>query len=129
MGRDDVTPGAVVSIQTFGNLADLNPHIHMIVSWGCFDNRGTFYAVREVPDNDMIEQLFRHRVFSMLLEEDAVTEDLVENMLAGQQIRKSRSRRQQAHTLMRLQIPILAGFHSDCRPAAAGHCSGKVIMS
>ena len=44
MGRDDVTPGAVVSIQTFGNLADLNPHIHMIVSWGCFDNSGGHYS-------------------------------------------------------------------------------------
>ncbi len=35
-GREDVTPGAAVSIQTFGNLADLNPHIHMWrAGWRC----------------------------------------------------------------------------------------------
>jgi hypothetical protein len=32
VGRDDVVPGAVVAIQTFGNLGDLTPHLHMIVS-------------------------------------------------------------------------------------------------
>jgi hypothetical protein len=75
-------PKAVAAIQTFGNLADLTPHVHMIVSWGCFDQHGTFYAVREVPDDDILEQVFRHRVFRMLLEEEAVTEDLVKNMLS-----------------------------------------------
>ncbi|MFC1672316.1 transposase, partial [Planctomycetota bacterium] len=82
VGRDDVIPGAVVAIQTFGNLADLTPHLHMIVSWGCFDENGTFYAVRQAPDEEMIEQVFRHRVFRMLLDEEAVTEELVKDLLA-----------------------------------------------
>ena len=43
VGRDDAIPGAVVAIQTFGNLADLMPHLHMVVSWGCFGENGTFY--------------------------------------------------------------------------------------
>jgi hypothetical protein len=77
-----VIPGAVIAIQTFGNLADLTPHLHMIVSWGCFDAGGTFYAVRNVPDVDMIEQVFRHKVFRMLLDEGAVTEELVSDLLA-----------------------------------------------
>jgi hypothetical protein len=81
LGRDDVIPGVVIAIQTFGNLGDLTPHLHMIVSWGCFDANGTFYAVRQVPDADMLEEVFRHRVFRMLLDEGAVTEELVENML------------------------------------------------
>jgi hypothetical protein len=37
--------------------------------------------VHEVPDNEIIENLFRHKVFRMLLDEDAVTEDLVDGML------------------------------------------------
>jgi hypothetical protein len=82
VGRDDAVPGAVVAIQTFGNLGDLTPHLHMIVSWGCFDERGTFYAVREAPEEDMIEQVFRHKVFRMLLDAGAVTEDLVNDLLA-----------------------------------------------
>jgi hypothetical protein len=82
VGRDDAVPGAVVAIQTFGNLGDLQTHLHMIVSWGCFDGNGTFYAVREAPEADMIEQVFRHRVFRMLLDEGAVTDELVENMLS-----------------------------------------------
>jgi hypothetical protein len=82
VGREDVIPGAVAAIQTFGNLGDLQPHLHMIVSWGCFDECGTFYAAREAPEADMIEQVFRHRVFRMLLDEDAVTQDLVDDLLA-----------------------------------------------
>jgi hypothetical protein len=82
VGRDDVIPGAVVAIQTFGNLGDLTPHLHMIVSWGCFDGNGTFYAVRQAPDEEMVEQVFRHKVFRMLLDEDAVTEELVNDLLA-----------------------------------------------
>jgi hypothetical protein len=38
--------------------------------------------VRDVPDADMIEQVFRHKVFRMLLDEDAVTHDLVDDLLA-----------------------------------------------
>jgi hypothetical protein len=81
LGRDDVVPGAVISIQTFGSLLDRNCHLHCISTWGCFDAEGRFFPVHEVPDNEIIEKLFRHKVFRMLLDEGAVTEDLVDGMI------------------------------------------------
>jgi hypothetical protein len=81
LGRDDVVPGAVISIQTFGSLLDRNCHLHCISTWGCFGAEGRFFPVHEVPDNEIIEKLFRHKVFRMLLDEGAVTEDLVDGMI------------------------------------------------
>ena len=81
LGRDDVVPGAVICPQTFGNLLDPHPHTHEIITWGCFDAQGNFLLVDEVPDEKVVEKLFRHKVFKMLLEEDAISEEIIENML------------------------------------------------
>jgi len=38
--HNDALPGAVIAIQTFGDLLSYNPHLHMLISDGCFHESG-----------------------------------------------------------------------------------------
>jgi hypothetical protein len=80
-GEADARPGGVAAIQTFGSLLDFHPHVHLLVTWGGFRPDGSFRRAPDVPA-EVIEELFRHRVFGLLLAEEAIGEDLVENLLS-----------------------------------------------
>jgi hypothetical protein len=75
-----VTPGAVSVIHTAGNFLDYHPHTHLIITWGGWLESGLFVHAPPLPD-DVLEKLFKHRVFRMLLDEEAVSQDVVESML------------------------------------------------
>ncbi len=59
-------PGAVIAIQTFGDLLGFNPHCHVLVTDGCFYGRG---MLRVAPRLELkkLEAIFRQKVFKMLL--------------------------------------------------------------
>ncbi len=73
-------PGAVFSIQTFGNLVNLHPHLHCLVTDGCFMPNGWFHVLPE-KDVKKLENLFRHKVFKMLLREKKISRELVGKLL------------------------------------------------
>ena len=75
-------PGALACIQSYGNLLDWHPHIHLLISWGLFTRDGTFLPVEVTPDPDILEKLFRHKVLRLLLDEGAIDEQVVANLLA-----------------------------------------------
>jgi hypothetical protein len=75
----------------------------MLVSWGCFRKDGTFAAVDQVPAPEPLEKLFRHKVLRMLLDEEAIDEGVVANLLSwkhtagcplGRRVRRSRAPRE-----------------------------------
>ena len=39
---DDAVPGASIAVQTYGDFLNFNPHLHAIVSDGCFLKDGSF---------------------------------------------------------------------------------------
>ena len=39
---EDPIPGAVIAVQTFGDVLNFNPHLHVISADGCFDRAGNF---------------------------------------------------------------------------------------
>jgi transposase-like zinc-binding protein/putative transposase len=41
----EAVPGVVVSIQTFGDLVKFHPHLHCLVTDGCFRPNGWFYVL------------------------------------------------------------------------------------
>ena len=82
LGSKKYTPGAVVSVQTFGSLLDFHPHLHILTTWGGFDTAGRFRQVREIPSQETVSRLFRHKILKMLLREHAVTQEIVDNMLS-----------------------------------------------
>jgi hypothetical protein len=47
-GDDDVAPGMVGTIQTFGDLVHWHPHMHAVASDGVFNKDGHFVNISEV---------------------------------------------------------------------------------
>ncbi|HZX47583.1 MAG TPA: transposase [Nitrospirota bacterium] len=72
----------IVAIQTFGS-SDIHwhPHLHCLVTNGCFDKDGTFHPMEIFLPSAIIE-VFQHKVFRMLLKEGLITEDRVNLILS-----------------------------------------------
>jgi len=111
--EEDAVPGAVIAIQSFGDFLVFNPHLHVLISDGCFYGNGMFRPAlarligfktgnaifgslndpllmsritRSGPGvaprfhTKPLEEIFRHKVFKVLLSKGKITQDLV-NML------------------------------------------------
>ncbi len=76
----DPIPGAVFAIQTFGDFLGFNPRCHVLVTDGCFYDRGRF---RVVPPLELkkLGPLFRHKVLKMLLAKGKVTREMIARFL------------------------------------------------
>ena len=79
---NSVTPGMIVAIQTFGS-SDIHwhPHLHCLVTNGCFDKDGPFHPMDILLPSAIIE-VFQHKVFRMLLKEGLITEERVKMILS-----------------------------------------------
>ncbi len=80
LNRPDGIPGAVISVQTFGDLVNFHPHLHCLVTDGCFIPNGWFHVLPEI-DVKKLEELFRHKVFKMLLRGKKISPELVDKLL------------------------------------------------
>ena len=82
LDRRDVFPGGILVPQTFGGMANWNPHVHALITDTCWDREGNVFPMPEISTADIqgIEKLFAGLVFKMLLEEGMIAEELVENM-------------------------------------------------
>ena len=78
----NVFPGGILVPQTFGGMANWNPHVHALITDTCWDREGHCYPMPEIDTTDIkgIEELFAGLVFRMLLEENMISEELVKNM-------------------------------------------------
>ena len=79
LGRDDVLPGMVAAIQTYGELLHWHPHIHALVTCGAFTPEGEFL---ELPEFDMerLQAAWQEAVFALYLAEGKIEPEVVENM-------------------------------------------------
>jgi len=59
-------PGSFVTIQTFVNFFRFQPHLHILISDGCFLENGMF-SVSPTVENKTLEQIFRHKVLKMFI--------------------------------------------------------------
>jgi len=83
LNKKEAVPGAVISIQTFGDLVNFHPHLHCLVSDGCFMPNGWFYVLPEI-DVKKLESLFRHKVLKLLRREKKISREWVEKLLSGE---------------------------------------------
>jgi len=83
LGREDVVPGMIGAIQTFGEVLNFQPHIHALVTCGAFTARGEFL---EVPEFDMhrLHAAWREAVFALYLAEGKIEPEVVQNMRTWQ---------------------------------------------
>jgi hypothetical protein len=79
LGRDDVIPGMVAGIQTFGQLIHYHPHIHAIVTDGAFTPDGTFLCLPKI-DNGLLLATWQTKVFELLLAAGKIEQQTVDEM-------------------------------------------------
>ena len=72
--------GAVVAIHSFGDFLGWHPHLHVLCTDGCFCGNGMF-RVAPLFEPKHLEEIFRHKVFKMLLSKGKITEDLVDMLM------------------------------------------------
>ncbi len=74
--QGDAMPGAVIAIQTLGDLLGFNPPCPVLCTNGCFDEKALFrVAPRFGPEG--LKAIFEHKVFRMLLCKGKSTPDLI----------------------------------------------------
>ena len=67
-------------MQTFGDLANFNPHLHWLAADGVSGADGTFIALPPVPEA-LLAEGFRCAVLEFLVKERAITDELRTKML------------------------------------------------
>jgi hypothetical protein len=112
LGRDDLVPGMVAGIQTFGELIHWHPHIHALAPDGAFDETGTFHPLPAVAV-EPFRELFAHKVLGLLLARGKIGAEVVENIRSwkhsGFSVDKS----------VRIEAGDRAGLLRDLRHSAA----------
>ena len=78
--RPGTRPGLILFVQTFGDLVNFNPHIHVLAADGAFDADGGFRVLPPIP-RKLLEPWFRKEVLALLPREGLVSEGLAATML------------------------------------------------
>ncbi len=110
VGHQDrhAVPGMVVSIQTYGDLANWQPHLHALVCAGVFNRQGEFTPLA-LPPAGVGEELFRHRVIRMLVRQGRLEEDAGAGLLSWRHSGFS------VHHAVRVEPHDTAGVARLCR--------------
>ncbi|MFH1951682.1 MAG: transposase [Pseudomonadota bacterium] len=69
-----------MAIHSFGDFLGWHPHLHVLCTDGCFCGNGMF-RVAPLFELKHLEEIFRHKVFKMLLSKGKITEDLVDMLM------------------------------------------------
>jgi hypothetical protein len=78
---DDAVPGVSIAVHTSGDFLNFHPHLHAIVSDGCFRADGSFQTAPDFDPN-ALEEAFRYEVLKMLKKEGKINDAIIENMLS-----------------------------------------------
>ena len=82
LGRKDVRPGCVLSLQTHGAYgANFNPHCHGLISDGAFSPDGEFLPLPSL-DASAVCQLFRRLLLLRLHKAERLSESFMQNLLS-----------------------------------------------
>jgi hypothetical protein len=71
---EEIRPGMVAVVQTFGERVNFHPHVHAIVSRGGWRKDGTWIPVA-YADPAEAEKVFRHHVLSFLRKRGLIDEE------------------------------------------------------
>ncbi len=77
---DSAVPGTGIAVQTYGDFLNFNPHLHAIVSDGCFFKGSDFHMAPGFILEDL-EEIFQYEVLKMLKKEGKITDVIIKNML------------------------------------------------
>ncbi len=81
VGEREAVPGVIVCVQTFGSVAHLHPHLHVLLTDGAFRRDGTFVPLPE-PEAAVLEETWRRAVLAEFVRRGWLEEDAAAGMLA-----------------------------------------------
>ena len=82
MSDKKAVPGAIMVYQTYGNSGgNFHPHIHGLITEGCFDSEGLFHRIDDL-DMEKMRAYFRHAVLSMLKKQGLLSDEMIEKLMA-----------------------------------------------
>jgi hypothetical protein len=79
LDRDDVSPGMIAAVQTFGELAHFHPHVHAVVTDGAFTSEGKFIPLPEIAVEPFLK-LWERKIFALLLKHGKISQEVIDNM-------------------------------------------------
>lgn len=120
MARPGARSGLILFVQTFGDLANFNPHIHVLAADGAFDPDGGFKVLPPIL-RSLLEPRFRAEVLELLRQESLVSETLAEKMLAWRHTGFS------AHNSVRVRAGDAVGL-GNVKGAFRGMSCGQARM-
>jgi hypothetical protein len=80
LGERDAVPGVIACVQTFGSLAHLHPHLHVLMSDGGFRRDGMFVPLPS-PDPAVLEEAWRRAMLAEFVRQGWLEEDEAAGML------------------------------------------------
>ena len=63
--RDDIFPGGILVPQTFGGMANWNPHVHALIIDTCWDREGNCYPMPEIDSSGIPVEQFEQIVLML----------------------------------------------------------------
>jgi hypothetical protein len=78
---EELVPGVISAIQTFGDRINFHPHLHFLVTEGGMDEAGVFQAIPRIDDVRLAE-LFAREVLAMLVRKELLSPDWAERILS-----------------------------------------------
>lgn len=78
---DNPVPGCIIAVQTFGELLNFNPHLHILATDGCFYDDGRFMS-GITPNPDDLNAAFAAEVLDMLKKNNKINGAVINNMLS-----------------------------------------------
>ena len=80
-GHQEGVAGVTIAVQTYGDFLNFNPHLHAIVSDGCFLPDGEFRVAPWLTALNL-DEAFRYEVLNMLKKEGKINDAVIENMMS-----------------------------------------------
>ena len=81
LGDREAVPGVIACVQTFGSVAHLHPHLHVLMTNGGFRRDGTFVPL-PAPEPAVLEEHWRRAVLAEFVRHGWLEEDEAVDMLA-----------------------------------------------
>jgi len=79
LDREDVVPGMIATVQSFGELAHFHPHVHSIVTDGMFTSDGKYLPLPDLAVEPFLK-LWEQKIFTLLLKHDKISQEVVDSM-------------------------------------------------
>ena len=78
---EELGPGVIVAVQTFGDRINFHPHLHLLLTEGGVDEAGVFHKIPRIDDVRLAE-IFAREVLEFLVRKELLSPEWAERILS-----------------------------------------------